>query len=629
MNELLDEDVSSNDLVIARLRSALDEVTAASDGLVTLEARRPKVSAGRWMAAAASAVLIVGAVAAIAVNRGNAPEVATTPTDVATTAATVPVLIRSESPWFRLVAADLVPGERTNVQCCVEVQAVAMAWSNGEKYLTLTAFSKVTTPAVDPVDGSTVLETDSEFLEFRSVGLSADGRATLAGQVVPGSGLPYVLPVDGWEMVAFGQSSDDGGLVQTYTPLNNDPISSYTSFIEMRVGGYRGELSVLAMFPESQPVTVAGYDGWKVTESDGVVSVFWEADNGYWATLRIDAQLADRADALIAGVIQVSESEANQPTVETVLAPTEPVSELAVAGDALPPFDGAATTDPAVGMPAPTVIGFDYAGNEILINPADGPHLVMFQAHWCPHCAANLPNVVTWMTDGTIPSWLPVTLVSTAEDSRTNSPPSSWLAEMGWTGAVLRDPSDADGAAGVAATSYGATGWPYFVVIGVDGTVLARANGELTQADMKSLLAGLPDGPSAVVGRLEIPKINVDWLVVDTSLGLKVSAQSGPVFVGGTIPTELPIGEDMDAYSMIYGNRTTYGAPFLDLDQLVVGDSFTWTDESGTATFEVISTNSCPADEGCPGIAGALVLTTPDPAFTDQAALYVFARRTA
>ena len=117
--------------------------------------------------------------------------------------------------------------------------------------------------------------------------------------------------------------------------------------------------------------------------------------------------------------------------------------------------------------------------------------------------------------------------------------------------------------------------------------------------------------------------------MVDKSLGLSGSSQVGPVFVGGALPTELPIGEDMDVYSMIFGNRTTYGAPFLDLDQLVVGDTLTWTDESGTATFEVVATSTCPTDEGCPSIAGALVLTTPDPADTDRNALYVYARRTA
>ena len=76
MNELLDE------AVVARLRSALDEVTADTHGMVAADAPRPKVSAARWMAVAAAAVLIVGAVAAIAVNRGGTNDVATAPTDV-------------------------------------------------------------------------------------------------------------------------------------------------------------------------------------------------------------------------------------------------------------------------------------------------------------------------------------------------------------------------------------------------------------------------------------------------------------------------------------------------------------------------------------------------------------------
>jgi hypothetical protein len=211
-----------------------------------------------------------------------------------------------------------------------------------------------------------------------------------------------------------------------------------------------------------------------------------------------------------------------------------------------------------------------------------------------------------------------------------NYPADTWLHELGWSGRVLRDSNEVDGAAGRAAAAYGASGWPYFVVIGVDGTVLARASGELDKSAMEKLMKDLPKGPPDVVGRLQIPSIDLDVNVVDNSLGHSASAQFGPVFVGGKTPTELPIGEDADVYSMIYGNRTTYGAPFFDLGQLVVGDTFTWTDVSGsTALFEVISTSTCPADEGCPGIAGALVLVTPDPQFTNQETLYVFARRTA
>ena len=617
MNELLDEDL------IARLRSALDEVTAESDGLVAIEAPRPRVSAGRWMAVAAAVVLIVGAVAAIAINRNHAPEVATIPTDVATTNVTEPVLIRSVAPRYRLIAADLAPGHIETLPNML-ANETSVVWALGSPVHGLFMLrSGPGSPNMAPADTSLAgyQMIGDQAVAVSSYGIDLQQQAELLAQVQPGSGLPWLLPAEGWSYLGMGTGNDG--------PTYEQPFSSDTGTIILSVGPLANQFLTLATVGDIGGATVAGREGWKATNANGVYVLWPAGDSGQWASMTIPASLADRIDGLIAAVVEIPAEAANKPTVETVLGPTSPNSELTIAGDALPPFDGTATTDPAVGMPAPTVFGNDYEGNEILINPADGPHLVMFQAHWCPHCAANLPNVVTWLEDGTIPSWLPVTLVSTAESpSGPNYPADKWLQELGWTGRVLRDSPNDDGAAGVAATAYGATGWPYFVVIGVDGQVLARAAGELTQADLQALFAGLPDGPPAVVGRLEIPKIRVDWFVVDTSLGLRVSAQSGPVFVGGALPTELPLGEDGDVYSMIFGNRTTYGAPFLDLDQLVVGDTFTWTDESGTATFEVTSTNTCPTDQGCPGVAGALVLTTPDPKYTARNSLYVFARRT-
>ena len=629
MNELQAGDV------IARLRSALDEVTAESDGLVAIEVPRPRVSAGRWMAVAAAVVLIAGAVTAIAIKRGHAPEVSTAPTELPTTSpdttlvATEPVLIRTETPWFRLIAADLVPGERTHEQCCrasLPGRQLVMAWSapNVPAYLMVTEFPD---PGPSIVVGATHRKGTDGTLLFQSYGLTDQERETLADQVVPGSGLPYILTADGWRVEAVGQTAGDSRLVQMYTPLNNDPLSSYLPTITMSVGEYRGELASLAAWPDPQPITVAGYEGWKVTEGDGIVSAFWYVDNGNWATLRIDAMLADRADALIAGVVEVTEVEAKQPTIETVLAPTEPVSELAVAGDVLPPFDSAAATDPAVGMPAPTIIGFDYGGNEVRIDPAEGPHLVLFQAHWCPHCAANLPKVVGWMADGTIPSWLQVTLVSTAESPTSpNYPADKWLEEYGWNGRVIRDSNDgagtAEAGAGAVATAYGTPGSPFVVVVGVDGQVLARATGELTQAAMEQLLEGLPNGQP--VGRLEIPAIDFDWLVIDNPLGAQAWAGLVPVLVSGPVP-----GQTVDGgVSVLWGTRTTYSAPFLDIDKLVAGDVVLWAGTDGTeARFEVIGSaigEDAQAPEGT-----ALELRTYTPEFTSNETLIVYARRTA
>ncbi len=53
---------------------------------------------------------------------------------------------------------------------------------------------------------------------------------------------------------------------------------------------------------------------------------------------------------------------------------------------------------------------------------------------------------------------------------------------------VLVDESQGDGAAGVAATAYGATGWPYFVIVGADGKVKVRVSGEIEVNDLQQIV---------------------------------------------------------------------------------------------------------------------------------------------
>lgn len=464
MNELLDE-VSSNDPVIARLRSALDEVSAESHGLVPVSELRPRVSAGRWMAAAASVVLVAGAVTAIAINRGNAPEVSSTPTQVATTTPTTsePELIRSVAPWFQLIAADLVPGERTLEQCCRDILfggALVMAWSRADPaaYLMVTEFPE---PGPSFVVGATLRQGTSGMLSFVSYGLTDDERGTLSGQLVAGSGLPYVLPVDGWELEAIGYSGGENRLVQMYTPLNQDPVSSYLPTVTMSVGEYRGELSWLAGWPDPQPVTVAGYDGWKVTEGDGTVSVFWDAGDTTWATLRIDPTLADRADALIAGVIQVTEEVANQPTVETVLVP-----------------DTTLTDDTGQELTA-LAVGDQLTGN-LLSMASTGPTLFVFVDPDCVPCTNAVRTLLA--TERANPTRVPqIALV--VDRPSTDFSAGDWLAETTWAGAVVYD-SDGSGAA-----LFGVDAVPYFVFIAItrDGTILDLSAGLFTSETLAEL----------------------------------------------------------------------------------------------------------------------------------------------
>jgi hypothetical protein len=76
--------------------------------------------------------------------------------------------------------------------------------------------------------------------------------------------------------------------------------------------------------------------------------------------------------------------------------------------------------------------------------------------------------------------------ISTAIDpGRPNFPPEDWLAREGWTPPVITD------ATGAVADAYGLAAFPYWVFVHGDGTVAARAAGELTLDALETAISGL------------------------------------------------------------------------------------------------------------------------------------------
>lgn len=158
-----------------------------------------------------------------------------------------------------------------------------------------------------------------------------------------------------------------------------------------------------------------------------------------------------------------------------------------VAADATPvpppPVSGA---DPAVGVAAPVVDGFTPDGEPLRIGDGDGPQLLAFMAHWCPHCQRDVPAAVDWVEAGGLPDGVRLVAVSTLHDpARPNWPPDEWLAREGWPGPVLVDSTDA------VAEAYGLAGTPYWVLLDADGRVVARASGELGAEGLDALVAQL------------------------------------------------------------------------------------------------------------------------------------------
>jgi thiol-disulfide isomerase/thioredoxin len=170
------------------------------------------------------------------------------------------------------------------------------------------------------------------------------------------------------------------------------------------------------------------------------------------------------AVAVALGTVRESGS---RPSLEEVAG--DPV----VAGSDLGPFGGDTAADPAVGDQAPTVTGADFAGDPVAVGTGEGPELVVFLASWCPHCQAELPELVGWLEAGGLPDGVRLTAVVTGLDPRRpNWPPQAWLDAEGYRGAVLVD--DAEGRA---AAAFGLSGTPFWVALDGDGTVVARAAG--------------------------------------------------------------------------------------------------------------------------------------------------------
>ena len=187
------------------------------------------------------------------------------------------------------------------------------------------------------------------------------------------------------------------------------------------------------------------------------------------------------AVVVIAAVIAVVSTGDEPPTVAGI-SETSPVE---VTGDALPVF-ASSTSDSAIGTVAPTLAGQQFDGTPIAVAPGR-PTLVIFLAHWCPHCQREVPVLTQWEAAGGVPEGVDVIGVSTATDKALpNYPPSQWLADENFPFPVMADSDGSD-----AANAYGVSGYPYFVLLDADGSVVVRASGEIDPATLTPVLESL------------------------------------------------------------------------------------------------------------------------------------------
>ena len=75
-----------------------------------------------------------------------------------------------------------------------------------------------------------------------------------------------------------------------------------------------------------------------------------------------------------------------------------------VSGTPLPDYDASVSPDPALGETVPTLTGSSLGdGGTITIGPDTGdgkPQMIVFVAHWCPHCQREVPLLTGLAKDG-------------------------------------------------------------------------------------------------------------------------------------------------------------------------------------------------------------------------------------
>ena len=141
--------------------------------------------------------------------------------------------------------------------------------------------------------------------------------------------------------------------------------------------------------------------------------------------------------------------------------------------------------DPAVGKEIPEARGQSFSGAPVDIRNDGRPKLILFVAHWCPHCQREVPLLSKYLKSNPLPKGVDLYTVSTSvTPPRGNYPPSAWLAKEGWTAPTLADSDDSK-----AADAFGLPGFPYFVAVDGSGKVVARTSGEITTGEFADLAA--------------------------------------------------------------------------------------------------------------------------------------------
>jgi hypothetical protein len=291
---------------LAAYTHELDAAADQADANRTPHHDRSGMRAWQSVSIAAVTVLVIGAGLWAISSRDTAPTGTDTP----------PTSIGAAdpgeaSPWYRITEPGLSAQPIEQETCCssfdVPGPPTVVSWQAAagpaEGLLVLTVYSAAEVPPTSPDAAETRLpQPDGSVWQFLSYGMTAERREALAALVVPGSGLPYVLPDSSMSLLSIGGL---GPAAHTRTQIHfesgtGDPGSHFAT---ISVGSDRGLFRGIAQSEALTYTTVAGMPAFRTEQPDGTVIFDWRATAGQWASLSVGRGLADRADEIAASVV--------------------------------------------------------------------------------------------------------------------------------------------------------------------------------------------------------------------------------------------------------------------------------------------------------------------------------------
>jgi thiol-disulfide isomerase/thioredoxin len=188
----------------------------------------------------------------------------------------------------------------------------------------------------------------------------------------------------------------------------------------------------------------------------------------------------------LAAIVLTAPDDAEQRAAQDA-AKVPAYADVEVDGAPLPAWRNEGS-DPAKGVQVPTLRGTTFDGDITTWSSGDGvARAYVVVAHWCPHCRDEVPRIVEWSKEHSLPEGVDIVTVSTAADEgQPNFPPAAWLADEQWPYDVMIDDE-----VGSAAEALGVEGFPFLVFVDRHGMVQQRFSGEMPIEEFDDAITSL------------------------------------------------------------------------------------------------------------------------------------------